>query len=103
MSALLLIFDFPKMAKVRFGSGIIKPFHVDGDVVTLLKKVQLVARLQKIGDVARLLPLYLERDILQLYLVMDEDQLTNVDLIKSRLKEVFFRRGVLCLCKAETG
>ena len=77
------------MAKVKLNSGIIKPFYGDGDVVVWLKKVQLVARLQKIDDMASLLPLYLEGDALQLYLEMDEDQQTNIDLIESQLKETF--------------
>ena len=89
ISALLLIFDFPKMAKVKYSSGIIKTFHGDGVVVAWLKKVQLVVRFQKIDDVASFLPLYLEDDALQLYLEIDEDQQTNIDLIESQLEEVF--------------
>lgn len=37
--------------------------------------------------------LYLEGDALQLYLEMDEEQQTNTDLIKVRLKEAFFSDG----------
>ena len=87
ISVLLLLFDFSKMAKVKLNSGAIKSFHGDGDVVAWLQKVQLVARLQKIDDVVNLLPLYLEGNALQLYLKMDEDQQTNIDLMESRLKE----------------
>lgn len=75
------------MAKVELSSDIIKHFH--GDVGAWLKKVWLVARLQKI-DVARLLSL--KEGTLQLYLEMDEDQLTNIDLIEAWLKEVFSDR-----------
>ena len=77
------------MAKVKLGSGIIKPFNGEGDVVAWLTKVELVARLQKVDDVASFLPLFLEGDALQLYLEMDEDHQTNIALIKSRLKEAF--------------
>ena len=79
------------MAKVKLGNSIIKPFH-DGDVMSWFKKVQLVARLQKIDDMARLLPLYLEEDILQLYLKMDEHQSMNINLIESWLKDVLLDR-----------
>ena len=90
--ALLLIFYFSKMAKVKPSSGIINPFHGDGDAVAWLKKVQLVARFWKIDDVASLLPLYLEEDTLQLYLEMDKDQKTNINLIESQLKKAFLDR-----------
>ncbi|XP_068224113.1 uncharacterized protein [Palaemon carinicauda] len=53
----------------------IKPFTGEGDVVSWLKKVTLVAKLQKIVDLASFIPLYLEGDALALYLEMgDEDQ-----------------------------
>lgn len=49
-----LFINFPKMAKLKLSSNIIKPFHGDGDVVTWLKKLKLVARLHKIEDIANL-------------------------------------------------
>ncbi|XP_068216319.1 uncharacterized protein [Palaemon carinicauda] len=53
----------------------IKPFTGKGDVVPWLKKVTLVAKLQKIVELASFIPLYLKGDILALYLEMsDEDQ-----------------------------
>ncbi|XP_068240111.1 uncharacterized protein [Palaemon carinicauda] len=53
----------------------IKPFTGEGDVVSWLKKVTLVAKLQKIVDLASFIPLYLEGDARALYLEMgDEDQ-----------------------------
>ena len=69
------------MAKEKLSNGVIKPFHGDGDVVAWLKKVLLLVRLQKIDDIASLLSLYLKGDALQLYLEMDEDQQTNINLI----------------------
>ncbi|XP_068237250.1 uncharacterized protein [Palaemon carinicauda] len=52
----------------------IKPFTGEGNV-SWLKKVTLVAKLQKIVDLASFIPLYLEGDALALYLEMgDEDQ-----------------------------
>ena len=89
ISVLLLIFDFPEMTKVKLGTGIIKPFSSDRDVVVWLRKILLVVRLQKTDDVASLFPLYLEEDGFQLYLEMDKDQLMNINLIESRLKEAF--------------
>lgn len=72
------------MAKVKFGSGIIKPFHGYGDVVAWLKKIE---------DVVSLLTLYLVVDVLQLYLEMDEDQQMNINLTGTQLKEVFLGRA----------
>lgn len=56
----LLFINFPKMAKGKLSSDIIKHFHSDGDVVTWLKKLKLVARLHKIEDIASL---YIWREI----------------------------------------
>ena len=39
------------MANLRISSDIIKPFSGKGDVVAWLKKVRLIARLQKLDDV----------------------------------------------------
>ena len=67
----------------------IKPFTGEGDVVAWLKKVRLVAKLQKITDVASLIPLYLEKDALSLYLEMSESAQASADQIEARLKEAF--------------
>ena len=48
-----------------------------------------MVKLQKIDDRASPLSLYLEGDVLQLYLEMDDDQRTNIDLIEYWLKEAF--------------
>ena len=69
------------MPKVCISSNIIEPFSSKGDVVVWLKKVRLVARLQKMDDVVILLPLYLEVDALALYMEMEE-----TSQMQSRLK-----------------
>ena len=60
----------------------IKPFTGEGDVVSWLTKVKLLAKLQKVSDLACLIPLYLEGDALALYLEMDESAQTDVDQIE---------------------
>jgi len=77
-----------KMASAQL-SNIIKPFCGDGDVIAWLKKVQLVAKLQKITDVATMIPLFLEGDALALYLEMSERDQEDADLIRSRLISAF--------------
>ena len=77
------------MVKVCISSNIIKPFSGKGDVVVWLKKVRLVARLQKVDDVASLLPLYLEGDTLALYMEMEETSQRDAEQIKAQLKEAF--------------
>ena len=41
------------MAKVRISTDIIQPFSSEGDVVSWLKKVRLVVKLQQIDDVPK--------------------------------------------------
>ena len=77
------------MSKVRLSSDIIQPFSGEGDVVSWLKKVRLVAKLQRVDDVASLLPLYLVGDALALYMEMEEDDQTEIEQIEARLKEAF--------------
>ena len=48
----------------------IKPFTGEGDVVSIITKVELVAGLKKIEDEAKFLPLYLEGHALAIYLEM---------------------------------
>lgn len=67
----------------------IKPFTGEGDVVAWLRKIKLVAKLQKISDVASLIPLYLEKDALALYLEMGESAQEDAGAIEARLKEAF--------------
>ena len=77
------------MAKVYISNDIIKHFSGEGDVVTWLNKVRLVAKLQQVNDVASLLPLYLEGDALPLYREMGEEDQKQIEQIEARLKEVF--------------
>ena len=56
----------------------IKPFTGEGDVVSWIKKVQLVAKLQKVSDLASFIPLYLEGDALALYLEMMNFYILNI-------------------------
>ena len=68
---------------------IVKTFSGEGDVVAWLKKVRLVAKLQKIDDLASFLPLYLEGDALNLYLEMKEEDQADAAKIEARLKAAF--------------
>ena len=67
----------------------IKPFTGEGDVVSWIKKVQLVAKLQKVSDLASFIPLYLEGDALALYLEMSDDDQGDSKKIVAMLKEAF--------------
>ena len=77
------------MVKICISSDIIKPFSGEGDVVAWLKKVRLVARLQKVDNVASLIPLYLEVDPLALYMEMEETSQRDTEQIEAQLKEAF--------------
>ena len=74
---------------VKVTSDMIRPFSGEGDVVAWLKKVRLVAKLQKITELESFLPLYLEGEALALYLEMDESDQLDVDEIEKRLKAAF--------------
>ena len=67
----------------------IRPFSGEGDVVAWLKKIQLVAKLQKFTDLASFLPLYLEGEALALYLEMDSTDQLDIEEIEKRLKVAF--------------
>ena len=67
----------------------IKPFTGEGDVVSWLKKVTLVAKLQKIADLASFIPLYLEGDALALYLELNEDDQADAKKTEEKLKAAF--------------
>ena len=67
----------------------IQPYRGEGDVVSFITKVELVAALKKIEDVAKFLPLYLEGHALAIYLEMDETDRQDPVKIKNRLKEAF--------------
>ena len=59
-------------------SNIIRPFDRQEDIVAWLMKVKLIAELQHITELVKLILLYLERDVLALYLEMNErDRMDN--------------------------
>ena len=70
-------------------SDMIRPFTGDGDVVAWLKKVKLVARLQKVKELENFLPLFLEGDALALYLQLSENEQSDPNTIEKRLIEAF--------------
>lgn len=76
------------MAAPRMGD-ILKAFTGEGNVVAWLKKVKLVAKLQKITDLASLLPLYLEGDALALYLELSDKEQGDAKEIERKLLEAF--------------
>lgn len=67
----------------------IKPYTGEGDVVAWLKKVTLVAKLQKITDLASFIPLYLEGDALALYLELSDEEQADASKIQEKLKSAF--------------
>ncbi|KAK4318086.1 hypothetical protein Pmani_010884 [Petrolisthes manimaculis] len=67
----------------------IKPFTGEGDVVSWLKKVTLVAKLQKITDLASFIPLYLEDAALALYLEQSDEEQESAEKIKEKLTVAF--------------
>lgn len=77
------------MSNIKISSDMIHPFTGEGEFVAWLKKVKLVAKLQKISDLASFLPLFLEGDALAIYLEMKESDQTDADKIEARLKEAF--------------
>ena len=76
-----------KLAKIP--SDMIKPYNGEGDLVTWLKKLKLVAKLAKIEDLAEFLPLYLDGNALAIYLELTDDEQGSIDLIEKKLKEAF--------------
>ena len=67
----------------------IKPFTGEGDVVSFITKVELVAALKKIDHEAKFLSLYLGGHALAINLEMDETERKDPAKIKNGLKEVF--------------
>ena len=67
---------------MRLSSDILRSFTGKGDVVTWLNKLKLVAKLQKIEDVASLIPMYLERNVLAVYVEMGEIDQTDAESIE---------------------
>ena len=67
----------------------IKPFTGEGDVVSFITKVELVAALKKNDNEAKFLLLYLEGHALAIYLEMGETDRKDPAKIKNRSKEAF--------------
>ena len=70
-------------------TNMIKPFSGEGDVVAWIKKVELVAKLQKIEDVATVIPLFLEGDALAMYLEMSDRDQEDAERIRLKLTKAF--------------
>ena len=67
----------------------IKPFTGEGNEMSFITKVGLVAALKKIDDEAKFLPLYMEGHALVIYLEMDETDRKDPAKIKKRLRKAF--------------
>ena len=74
---------------VRLSSDIKRPFTGEGNVVTWLNKLKLIAKLQKIEDVVTLIPMYLEGNALVVYLEIGEKDQADAESIEKRLKMAF--------------
>ena len=83
----------------KVSAEMVKPFKGEGDVIAWIKKIQLVAKLQKVSDLASFIPLFLEGDALALYLEMSEDDQTNAESIIARLKEAFTEGAFVAFAK----
>ena len=59
----------------------IRSFNDERDLVVWTKKLKLVAKLQKISDSANFIPLFLEGDVLVLYLEMNEEDQQDEEMI----------------------
>ena len=64
-------------------------FMGEGDVVAYLNKLKMVAKLQKIEDITTLIPMYLEENVLMVYLEMKEKEQVDAESIEKRLKTSF--------------
>ena len=67
----------------------IRAYDGDAGLVAWLKKVRLVAKLTKVDELANFLSLYLEGDVLSVYLEMSEANQGKIELIEQKLKETF--------------
>ena len=70
---------------LRLGKDVIPPFIGEGDVVRWIKKMKLVAKLQKVQDLASFIPLFLHGDALALYLEMSNENQVRAEQIEMRL------------------
>lgn len=67
----------------------LKPYNGEGDFLTWVRKVKLVAKLKKIPDLAVFLPLYLEGDAMAVYMELSEDEQADEKSVISRLADAF--------------
>ena len=81
--------EVKNVTSIRISQDMVKPYTGEGDLVSWLKKAQLVAKLAGITDLASFLPLYLEGDALAVYLEMSETDQLDAKEIETRLKEAF--------------
>ena len=72
----------------KLAKEMIRPFNGKGDLGAWMKKLKLVAKLQKISDLASFIPLFLEDDALVLYLEMSRENQQD----EERLKVAFTER-----------
>ena len=75
--------------RTRLSSDILRPLMGEDEVVMWLNKLKLVVKLQKIEDVATLILMYLEGNVLTVYLEMLEEDQADAESIKIRLKTAF--------------
>ena len=80
---------FSSMSNVKISPDMIRPYTGENDLISWLKKVQLVAKLANVTDLASFLPLYLEGDALAVYLEMSESDQKSAKKIEDRLKTAF--------------
>ena len=74
---------------LRLGKDVISPFSGEGDVVGWIKKVKLIAKLQKVQDLASFISLFLHGDALALYLEMSNEDQAWAEQIEMRLMTAF--------------
>ena len=79
----------PKRVNFVARAEFIKPFDGTGDIATWLKKIDLVARLNKIDNVAALIPLYLEGTAFTVYDQLPDDLKEDETAIKRVLRDAF--------------
>ena len=73
----------------KITTDMIKPFNGEGDFVSWLQKVKLVAKLSKVTELHNFIPLYLEGDALAVYMGMSEKNQEDAAKIEERLTEAF--------------
>ncbi len=69
--------------------NMIKTFDGTGEVTTWLRKVKLVATLQKMENLAGIIPLFLEGSAFSVYEQMDESDKSSASAIEKVLLDAF--------------